>query len=143
VAKKFYEILEHTADIRIRVKAGKLETLFVQAARAMFDIIAEKKSGSGAVKEKKVEVKIAQKAQKLEDLFVNWLNDLLSLSSARGVIFSDFKIVRLREGVLKALARGERSAGYRINKEIKAATYHELQIAKTADGWKAEVIFDA
>ena len=140
MAKKFYKILEHTADIRIRVEAKDLKTLFSQAARAMFDIIAEKKTALGA---KKVELSISQKAQDLEELFINWLNELLSLYSVRGVVFSDFKIKNLASDSLEAIAGGEKASGYKINKEIKAATYHGLQIAKSGNGWKAEVIFDA
>ncbi|MBU1998181.1 MAG: archease [Candidatus Omnitrophica bacterium] len=139
MAKKFYEILEHTADIRIRVRAKELKTLFSKTARAMFDIIAEKKTAPGARKE---ELKIVQKAQNLEELFINWLNELLSLSSAHGLVFSDFKIKNLKENSLEALVRGEKNKSYKINKEIKAATYHQLQIIKNGNTWKTEVIFD-
>jgi SHS2 domain-containing protein len=139
VAEKFYEILEHTADIRIRVKAGNLKSLFCLAARAMFDIIAEpKKSGEG----KKVILAIAQKAQNPEELFINWLNELLSLSSARGLIFSGFKINGLTDNSLEASVSGYKAKSYTVNKEIKAATYHQLKISHTGTGWKAEVIFD-
>jgi SHS2 domain-containing protein len=31
---------------------------------------------------------------------------------------------------------------YKINTEIKAATYHELKIEETKAGWLAEIIFD-
>jgi SHS2 domain-containing protein len=139
VAEKFYEILEHTADIRIRVKAKDLKALFCNCARAMFDIIAEKKESSRSVKH---ELKIAGKARDLEELFINWLNELLSLSSVRGMIFSDFKINKLSGNSLEARVRGEKAESYQINKEIKAATYHELQITRNNDIWKAEVIFD-
>jgi len=137
--KKFYEILEHTADIRIRVRAKKVKILFVQAARAMFDIIAEKKSNLDS---RKAECVIVQKAQNLEELFINWLNELLSLSSARGLVFSGFRIKNFGEYFLEVVALGEKNKGYQINKEIKAATYHQLLIKKNRIGWKAEVIFD-
>ena len=139
MAKKFYEILDHTADIRIRVRAIGLKTLFSKTARAMFDIIAEKKTASVAGKKA---VKIIQRGKNLEDLFINWLNELLSLSSAYGLVFSSFKIKNLGKNSLEAFVLGERIKNYQINKEIKAATYHQLQIVKDGDSWKAEVIFD-
>ena len=139
MAEKFYEILEHTADIGVRVKAKDLKALFCNCARAMFDIIAEKKESSRAVKHK---LKIAGKAQDTEELFINWLNELLSLSSARGLIFSDFEIKSLSENSFEAIVSGEISQSYKVNKEIKAATYHELQITRIGNIWKAEVIFD-
>ncbi|MFH1640350.1 MAG: archease [Candidatus Omnitrophota bacterium] len=41
--KKNYELIEHTADIGIKVKGKDLNQLFRNFALAMFDIIAEKK----------------------------------------------------------------------------------------------------
>jgi SHS2 domain-containing protein len=142
VAEKLYEILEHTADIRIRVMAGDLETLFCRSARAMFDIIAERKKSSGESKADKIELKVSQKAGNLEELFINWLNELLSLSASQSLIFPDFRMKKLSENSLEALVLGEKSGNYRINKEIKAATYHQLQITKCGKDWKVEVIFD-
>jgi SHS2 domain-containing protein len=139
VAEKFYEILEHTADIRMRVKAGDLKTLFSRCALAMFDIIAgqNKIPADGAE-----ELIIVQESGSLEELFINWLNELLSLSSAQGLVFLDFKIKKLSENALEARVSGVKSVNFKIEKEIKAATYHQLQISKSGGGWKAEVIFD-
>jgi SHS2 domain-containing protein len=142
VAEKLYEILEHTADIRIRVKARDLKTLFSRSSRAMFDLIAERKPGKGAANADKVELKVSQKAGNLEELFINWLNELLSLSASQNLIFSDFKMKNFSENSLEALVLGGKSGNYQINKEIKAATYHQLQITKSGKDWKVEVIFD-
>jgi len=51
---KDYEVIEHTADIGIRVKAKDPAGLFKNAAAAMFDIIAEAplQSSSPPVKQK-------------------------------------------------------------------------------------------
>ncbi len=139
VAEKFYEILEHTADIRIRVRAKSLEDLFSQTARAVFDIIAERKPGLSS---KRIEITVNQEGGNLEELFINWLNELLSLSSADGLIFSDFKIKSLNDKFLEASVFGEKSGNFNINKEVKAATYHQFHIVENTAGWKAEVILD-
>jgi SHS2 domain-containing protein len=85
---------------------------------------------------------IKQKAQDLEELFVNWLNELLSLSSTKELIFSDFKINKLDKNNLEAEAEGEDIKNYKVNMEVKAATYHQLKIEDKGDFWQAEVIFD-
>ena len=139
MAERFYEILEHTADIRIRVKAQDLAALFTRAAAAMFDIIAEKRSGKSVERR---ELKVVQEAQSLEELFINWLNELLSLASVGQQIFTDFLIDKIDEGRVEARVMAESAGCYKVNKEIKAATYHQLQVLRTGDGWKAEVIFD-
>ena len=138
MAKKFYEIIEHTADIGIRVKAKDLRGLFSQSALAMFDIIAEEKS----TKNKPQEIKVEQSADDLEGLFVNWLNELLSLSAVKELIFYDLQINKIEKNLLQAVAVGRSVSDYNVNVEIKAATYHELKIEKLEDDWQAQVIFD-
>ncbi len=139
---KNYELIEHTADIGIRVKGGDLKELFKNAALSMFDLIAERGSRLKAQGSRLKDVTIEQKAENLEELFINWLNELLSLSAIKELIFSDFKINKLDENNLEAEAFGEDVKNYKVNAEIKAATYHQLKIEETKSGWLAQVIFD-
>jgi len=139
VKNKTYELIEHTADIGIRVRGEDLKELFRNAAAAMFDIIAEKKEPE--VK-KQAEIKIEQKADDLEELFVNWLNELLSLSATKELIFSGFQINKVDKNTLQAVAMGEDIKNYKVNTEIKAATYHQLKLEQTKTGWQAELILD-
>jgi len=133
------ELIEHTADKGIRVKGNDLKELFRNAASAMFDIIAEKKRPE--IK-KQSEVRIEQKADNLEELFVNWLNELLSLSATKEMIFSEFRINKIDKNTLQAVVIGEDIKNYRVNTEVKAATYHQLKLEEAKGGWQAEVIFD-
>ena len=139
---KNYELIEHTADIGIRVKGSDLRELFRNAAAAMFDIAAEKKAKSKEQRAKSKNFIIKQKADNLEELFVNWLNELLSLSAAKERIFSDFTFRKLDEHNLEAVAMGEDIKNYKVNTEIKAATYHQLKLEQVKTGWEAEVILD-
>ena len=136
---KNYEFIEHTADIGIRVKGDDLKGLFINAALAMFEIIAEKQKTEST---RQVKAKIEQEADNLEELFINWLNELLSLSATKELIFSEFKIDKLDENSLKAIVTGNDIKNYKVNTEIKAATYHQLKIQESESGWQAEVIFD-
>jgi len=135
---KNYELIEHTADVGIRVRAKDLKELFIKTALSMFDIIAEPKAGVGVSKE--IEIKL--KTDDLKELFVTWLNELLSLSATRELIFSGFQIKKITKNNLDAIAAGQDINNYRMNAEIKAATYHQLKVEETKSGWLAEVIFD-
>lgn len=135
-----YELIEHTADIGIRVKGCDLKDLFKKAALAMFDIIAEKRTENR--KQRTEDIAIKQKANDLEELFVNWLNELLSLSATKELIFEDFNIHNLDENNLEATVTGSNFKNYKVNTEIKAATYHQLKLKNDESGWQAEVIFD-
>ena len=137
---KNYELIEHTADIGIRVRASDLREIFKNAASAMFDIMAEKKPETSSQKPENIVVE--QKAENVEELFVNWLNELLSLSATKELIFNEFKIKKIDEHNLEAEVEGEPIKNYRVNTEIKAATYHALKIEKSKSGWQAEVILD-
>ena len=136
---KTYEVIEHTADIGIRVKGKSLKSLFRNAGLAISQISSQKLK---AKYKKQYRLSIIQEADDLEELFLNWLNELLSLSSAKGLIFEDFKISKIDKNSIKALAIGSDIRNYKVNTEIKAATYHELKVKKIGSGWKAEVILD-
>ena len=136
---KNYKLLEHTADIGIRIKSSTLEGLFKNAGLAITDIASEKLKTQYPDKHKIV---IIQKADNLEELFINWLNELLSVSAAEALIFEDIKINQLNEKFIDAVAIGMDMRNYKINIEIKAATYHQLKVFKSGFFWQAEVIFD-
>ena len=138
---KNYELIEHTADIGVRVKGGDLRELFINTALAMFDIMAEKKRNT-QYSIRNTRYIVQQKADDLEELFINWLNELLSLSAIKEKIFCDFRFKKLDEQNLEAEVSGYDIKDYRVNTEIKAATYHQLKIEKSKSGWTAEVIFD-
>jgi SHS2 domain-containing protein len=136
---KNYEIFEHTADIGVRITGKDLKELFKNAGLAIFQISSRKQF----TKNKKHSViTIKQEAENLEELFVNWLNELLSLSAAKGLIFYNIKISRLEGNSLEAFCTGSDISNYKVNIEIKAATYCELKVEKIGSSWAAKVIFD-
>jgi SHS2 domain-containing protein len=51
-------------------------------------------------------------------------------------------INQLDDFKIEALASGSSVKNYRVNMEVKAATYHQLRIEKRKSGWVAEIIFD-
>jgi len=138
--KKLYTIIEHTADIGVAVEAGDLAGIFVNAAVAMFDIMAERLTSSPPAS--RIELNVTLSAVKSDELLIRWLNELLSLSATKGLIFVDYQVHCLDEQGLDITVFGEDIARYRFNTEIKAATYHDLELVKEALLYKAKVIFD-
>jgi len=134
-----YELIEHTADLGIRIKGKDLKCLFENAASSLFDIIAQSKIKE--IPEKRI-FKIKQKAENLQELFINWLNELISLAFTKSIIFSDFEIKKITENSLEATVLALDMGNFELKKEVKAATYHDLKLSKTNRGWVAEVIFD-
>ena len=132
------EEIEHTADWAIRVRASDLAGLFAGAAQGMFGLLTDL---SAVEPERSFEV--ALRAIDGETLLIDWLNELLYLAEAHGLVFTHFTIDELVVddfAHLQAQARGGHPA--KLSKVIKAATFHALSIVRDDDGFKAELVFD-
>jgi SHS2 domain-containing protein len=136
---KRYETFDHTADIGVRVFGRTVEEVFAHAAYALFDqMIDLRKVGGGAVQEISVE------GADREDLLIRWLGELLFLCQGRGYLFKEFSILHLNSNSLKAVARGEicDPSRHHFKTEIKAVTYHQVEVKKRENRWEAKVVFD-
>ena len=92
----------------------------------------------------KENIKVNLKEDNREELLISWLNELIFQFSARDFLPKQFKINKISENSLSADIRGEKIdlTRHKILAEIKAATYHELEIKKAAGGFQAKVILD-
>ncbi len=137
--RKKYEIIEHTADIGIRVFGGDLKELFVNSAEGMFAIIADLDKV-----EIKKSIEIECKAANIEELLVSWLGELLYHFNVDEILLREFTLAKLDNSYLKGRAKGEKfdTARHSLKSEIKGITYHNLKVEKKDDLWQAEVIFD-
>ena len=136
---KRYETFDHTADIGIRVFGRTVEEVFANAAYALFDQMTDlRKVGDGAVQEIFVE------GADREDLLIRWLGELLFLCQGRGYLFKEFSILHLNSNSLRAVARGEifDSSRHHFKTEIKAVTYHQVEVKQKDKGWEGKVVFD-
>jgi SHS2 domain-containing protein len=134
-----FKILEHTADIGIIAYGEGINQAFINAAKGLFSLIIDPIEVSA-----RKTWEIAVTAPDREALLVNWLNELIYLLDAEGVLFKDFEIIEITETALKAKGYGEKinTKKHHLKREVKAATYHQLKIEQTTDGWRAQVIFD-
>ena len=133
-----FEFIDHTADAGIRVEAPTLEDLFETAALAFSELVISVDSVDC-----KVERRFELQEDDLEALLVSWLQELLYLLDTEDLVFSRFQ-VRLQDLSLEAVAWGEvfDPKIHTMKTEIKAVTYHQLEVAKSDQGWRAQVIFD-
>ena len=134
-----YELIDHTADIGIKVYAKELKEIFETAARAMFEIIADLKNVKP--REKRT---IELKGSATDELLIFWLSELLFQYEVYQILFTDFVVDKISQFSIIANAYGQRFDKnlHEIKTEIKAVTYHDLKIEKVNFGWQAQVIFD-
>lgn len=135
---KPFKIKEHTADVSLEASGGNLAEAFSNLGEGMFSIITypEKINPSQCFD---IEVKSTDE----DALVVDWLNELLFLNQARGVMIRRFEIKEISENSIKSLGCGEifDEGKHPIKTEIKAATYHDLSVTKQ-EGIKIKVTFD-
>ena len=130
---------EHTADLGLRIRAADLDTLFAEAAMALFSAIVE---DLGTIRpERMIEVRLEEEDREL--LLFDWLKALLYHFDAGHLLFARFA-VRVSGGEMVGTAWGEPLDRSRhvLDHEVKAITYHGLRLTEVDDGWEAEVIVD-
>jgi len=134
-----YRTIEHTADIGIDAEARTLEELFALSACAMFDLMVGLAEVRPAQK-----AEISLEADSLEELMITWLNELVFRAEVSGMFFSKFEVESVDEKSLRAFAWGEpyREGVHSLGHEVKAATYHELEVSRSDTGCRVKVIFD-
>lgn len=140
---KQYEYLEHTADIKFQAYGKTLEEVFENAALAMFNVIINTEKVSGETAKE-----IFLKSPDLESLLVDWLSELLYIFEVDEIVFRKFRVEEIKEEkgeyLITGQALGEKyyPESHPFETEIKAVTYNQLEIVKTPDGWKAQIVVD-
>lgn len=136
-----YELFGHPADIGIRGFGETVEQAFENGAKALFQVMTDIKSV-----EPKTEIEIKTEAGGIEELFVEWLNELLSQADLEDMFFSEFEleIKKNKDYRLEGKVRGEKmdSEKHELKTVVKAATYSQLKVEKTNKKFLAQCICD-
>jgi SHS2 domain-containing protein len=134
-----YEHFEHTADLGLRVRAGDVNSLFAEAATALFAAIVD---GIDLIRPARAE-EVHIEGAELDYLLFDWLRGLLYRFDAEHLVFSRFDVVVGQAG-LAGTAWGEPfdRARHALAHEVKAITYHGLRVEREGSDWVAEVIVD-
>ncbi len=134
-----FEEIPHTADWSFRAFGSDLRELFENAAFAMFAMEGTVPADA-ETRSPEVTRTVETAGLDYESLLVSWLNELLYLQDLHRETFYRFHIETLAPDRLRATIFGRVNPG--IEKLIKAATYHNLKIGQTPEGWQAVVVVD-
>jgi len=134
-----YELIDHTADMGIAVTASDIYELFETAAHAMFEQIIDTALLTGEEKTA-ITVNGIDKA----DLMISWLRELLFLWNGRERLVKRTQIEQLTATEINGSMWHDPydPTRHEILSDIKAVTYHGINVEKTEHGWRARVIFD-
>jgi len=131
--KSGYREIEHTADWELHVWAPDLNVLLQTAAQGMYAL------SQTEIEDPQIERSFTISYQDRESLLVDFLSELLFFGEDENLAFSEYQFdfngstltVRASGAPIKAQA-----------KEIKAVTYHGLQIRTTGCGLEVNIVFD-
>ncbi len=138
-----YEYLPHPADVRFSAYGSTLEEVFEQAAYAMFHVIIDTTTLNP---ERSVDIKL--ESEGLENLLYDYLSELLYLFEVEEIVFGQFRVDSIEKAdgsyILHGQASGENLnlERHSFETEVKAVTYHQLEVTKEKDGYSAHVIVD-
>lgn len=129
-----YEEISHTADWSIRVWANDLRGLLVESARGMYWL-----AGAELADEPRVTQTFEAEEPDGESLLVAFLSELVYYAEQENLGFDRFDI-QVKDGRLNVEMGG--APLEKLDKAIKAVTWHNLKINGTARGLEVEIVFD-
>lgn len=137
-----YRVFDHTADLGIEVFGKTQAELFSRTALALSDLLVEGVDAQMAASTQ-ARTLVVDGADS-PDLFVNFLREILYLFNGEGLVLTACRIARIDAGRLTADIRCCRydARRHRVRTDIKAVTYHQAAVVRTAKGWQGRVVFD-
>ena len=131
------------SDAYVEVRAPTLGAVFEKAAFAMFDVMTDPTAvGSDYVD--RFEITAHDEISLLHD----WLDQLLLKFDLDGKIYSRFDVekIEVQDGDLRLTAKAEGGLFERgrhpAKVEVKAVTYHRMEVKTTEAGYVARYILD-
>lgn len=132
-----YTFVDHTADVMADCWGRGFSGLLIAAADALYETALEER------RDDREDVHtIELSAQGWEDMLIRWLQELLFLLDAEQFVGVSFSFDAAGPERLAARVEGYRHAPEERGPEIKAATYHGLEVQREGDRYKARIVFD-
>jgi SHS2 domain-containing protein len=137
--RRTFEIIDHTADLGIVVAGTNLKELFQNASHAMMTIML--KQGPEETGEP---TNISVQGSDLLDLMVRFLGEILYIFQGENRLVTQTKILEITPNHLDAQIK---TIPFSLDKheiltEIKAVTYHQIEVIRKGGLWNAVIIFD-
>ncbi len=134
---KNFELIEHTADVRLKIEASTLEELFEIALSGMAEIIKKDVCQNECTIQKEINLNSIDPTA----LLVDFLSEVLSITHSEKIVFCKINFEELIDTKIRCIVFGAKVDGF--DEDIKAVTFHEAEIKKTSKGnFETIIIFD-
>ncbi len=146
--QKKFEVLEHATDAKLKIFGSSPEELFKNAVYAMSHIqkpeIAEQSTVGKLIvriRGRQVSEDFSIESMDYNTLLVDFLSEVLSRSDAHNVVFFDVRFKEFSELKVEGRVYGVKVDDF--SKNIKAVTYHEVDVKEIEPGkWESQLVFD-
>lgn len=139
VVRDSYELFDHTADLGIRARATTLAGLIPQSTMALYESIGEIVAQT-EMESRTLEFSGENHAGLLRDYLARLLTIFeLQECVAHKLAVEDFTETHLAVSLRLAEIEPQRTVYHR---EVKAITYHDLDVKEIPGGFEATVILD-
>lgn len=134
-----FSFLNHTADLGIVVRGADLKDLFQAAALSMLRVMVQAKPPQ---KTRRMELSVT--GDDLADLMVRWLGEILYLLEGEQVLVIRVGVDSISPSQLNATLETVPfdPNRHKILCEIKAVTYHQIDVIQKNNHWEATIVFD-
>lgn len=133
------ELFDHTADLGVRVRAATFEELIAGAAAGLYATIGVLAPGADAGV-RVFEYDTSEMAVRVRD----FLADLLHVFECEGLYARTIAVQQSGPArlVVEAVLAAVDASASQFDREVKAVTYHELALARSAGGFEFTCIVD-
>jgi SHS2 domain-containing protein len=129
-----YEEIDHIADIALRVWGEDFYSLLQHSAQGMYDLMKIKMTSKP-----QAIIKFQIADETFETMLVDFLSEILYLVEEKKKAFKTFSFCK-EDGELVVSATGYQVE--QIEKNIKAVTFHDLDVVTTKTGLETTITFD-
>jgi SHS2 domain-containing protein len=138
-----FEFFDVTADVGFRSCGKDMDEAFQNAALATFEVMTDTSKIKPTVKRE-----ILIEAEDEKALLYDWLSELLFIHDYEGLVFSRFAVTTRQKDPETFILQGEiwgekfNKASHEVRDEVKAVTFHLMEINKEEDKCTLQVILD-
>jgi SHS2 domain-containing protein len=134
-----FTLINHTADLGFKVCGRDITDLFQNAAIVLTRLMIRTRRGSRATP-----LAVCLRGHDLQDLMVQWLGEILYLFEGENLVLSSSAINRIMPTRIEATFQMTPYDPdlHEVVREIKAVTYHDIEVIEKNGQWEAVVILD-
>ena len=136
---KRWEMFDHTADAGLAGRGDSLEELFEAMAEGLARFICPSPPA-----EPRETRRVDVEAEDIEALMVEFLSAVLAVIQAEHMVVGPVRVEEASPRAVRARLLAERydPRRHELAAEVKAITWHKLQVTCENDTWTARVILD-